>query len=338
MSTSTDRPTRTKALLAVAFAGSMLTSQLPALCQQPPADPSSASFSSSMIEVIATNAISTPEEKAYYLLQLAHSYLSGSNPTNFETYIKARLGPTGNCRPLYGWGRGEHPLVSLANDVSVLSHSAASTAQFGAGLKRFPVESRAVTDKAVEAAIAQLGQGFKNPEALNMYLIASCLSQITGNTLNEQKCNKVLNEAIQACEADNVVDSVQIKIVSSILNSMAYGLVPIRIPDYQEQSPVKVPTFGMKDVDECERLKLRATAILDRLPTTDQARRKAHRDLSLWYSYFGKCEESLKEKQELFNLVGVKDDRILYPQSGACGHLVWWSAEKLGHTGSCGMG
>lgn len=331
MSSSTNRPTRAKTLLAIAFTGSMITSQLPALGQKSPEAAASA------IEGITKNELSTPEEKAYCLLQLAFCCIKGGDMTALAESFKTNLVKLGPASFFSTSSRFENPLVSWVNNVSLLSHSAA-TAQSETVKTKISSGNLALADKTIEAAIQQLGQGSKKAEALNLYLVASCLSRIVENTRNEQKCAKVLNEAIQACESNEMVDSNQIKVISSILNSMAYGLIPIRIPDYQMKSPQQLPAFDMKSYDESERLKLRAAALLDRLPAGDHARRKVHRDLSLWYSQLGRDDKALIEKAELFNLVGVKDDRILYPQSGMCGHLVWWIAAQSNITGLCGMG
>lgn len=335
LTSSTNRPTRAKALLAIAFAGSVLTLQSPVLGQEQPK-----TSSSSVIDVIAMNVKATPEAKAYYLLQLAYCYCTGGDTTGLEIHIKSNLIKSDNLSLFYSSYRGEPFLGSWASSVSLLSQSVAKEEQSKTGDTKISKEHRTFADKAITAAVAQLGSDFKEPLALklNMYLIASCLSRITGNTQNEQMCTKELNAAIQACEASKTVDSGQIKAVASILNSMAFGLIPIRIPDYQAQSPSQLPEFDRKNFDESERLRLRAAALLDRLPTGDQERRKAHRDLSLWYSQLGRDDKALKEKEELFKLVGVKDDRILYPQSGVCGHPMWWTTEKLTYESNCGMG
>jgi len=332
LTSAIDRPTRTKALLAVAFAGSMLTSQMPAFSQESP------KASASVIESITKSVRGTPEEKAYYLLQLAYCYITGGNAVALETQLKSGLGHLGNSNLFRFSPRGEHPLVSWANSVSLLSHSAGAITPTVIGKKKISSDNRTAANNAIAAAVAQLGQGFKNIETLNLYLVASGLSRMTGNTQNEQHCTKVLNEAIRTCEVNEHADSRQIKLISSILDSMSYGLVPIRILDYQVLSPVQPTGIDMKNFDECEQLKLRAAALLDRLPATDQERRKAHRDLTLWYTQLGKDEKALKEKEELFKLVGVKDDRILYPQPGSCGHPLWWSVVKVADFLKCGMG
>jgi hypothetical protein len=319
-------------VLAIAFAGNMLAAQLPAVCKESP------ETSSSVIESISKNVRGTPERKAYYLLQLAYCYITGGNAAALETQFKAGLGQLGNSNMFRFSPRGEHPLVSLANRVSLLSHSAGAIAPTEIGKKKISSEDRAGADKAIEAAIAQLGQGIKNTETLNLCLIASYLSRMTGNSQNEQKCNRILNDAIQTCEGSKTVNSSQIKVVAQILNSMAYGLIPIQIPDNHSLLRQQTIVFDVKYFDESEKLKLRAAALLDRLPSTDHERRKAHRDLALWYLKLGKDEKSLKEKQELFTLIGVEDDRMLYPTSGMCGHSNWWEVGTAVMGGLCGMG
>ncbi len=335
MTSSTNKLTNAKpakALLAIAFAGNLLTAQLPALSQAPRL------ASTSMIDFISKNSQIPREEKAYRLLQLANIYITGTPSTVWEASVRAGSGEPGSIRDIQILLRREGYLLSWADRVSLQSYSVGTTALSEAGRKIISSENRVVADNAIKAAIEQLGQGSERAESLNMYLIASGLSRMTGNTQNEKKCTKVLNAAIHACEVNKTVDSSQIKMISSILNSMAYVYIPIEIEDYPMQSRRQPPAFDMKNFDQGERLHLRAAALLDRLPAADHDRRKAHRDLSLWYQQLGKVDKSLKEKQELFNLVGVKDDRMLYPQPRTCGHDAWWTVEKTGGPRFCGMG
>jgi len=331
--TTNAKPATTKAMLAIAFAGSMVTSQLPSVCKESPE-----TSSPSVIESISKNVRGTPEGKAYYLLQLAYCYIAGGNAAALETQLKAGLGQLGNSNLFRFSPRGEHPLVSWARRVSLLSHSAVAVEKSEIGKRKISSENRAVADKAIGAAIAQLGRGSKNTETLNLYLIASCLSRMTGNVENVQKCTRFLNDAIQACEESKAVDSSQIKVLAEILNSMAYGLIPIQIPDNQSLLRQQTTVFDVKYFDESEKLKLRAAALLDRLPGTDHDRRKVHRDLALWYLKLGRDDKALNEKEELFNLVGVEDDRMLYPTSGMCGHSNWWEVRTPAMSGLCGMG
>lgn len=327
MVSSSNGPTRAKALLSVVFAGSMLTAQLPALSQAPRL------ASASMIDFISKSSPMPREEKAYRLLQLADIYISGIPSTVWEESVRTSAGEPDSIREIQLLLRRENYLLSWADTVSLHSYYCGSTALSEAGRKKISIEHRVVADNAIRAAIEQLDQGSKKVESLNMYLVASGLSRITGNTRNEKKCTKVLNEAIQACVDNKTVDSAQIKVISSILDSMAYGLIPISVEDTQAQSRWRLPAFDLKKFDQSERLKLKAAALLDRLPASDHDRRKAHRDLTLWYTQLGKDDKALKEKEELCNLVGVKDDCILYPQSVMHGYPIWWSvAKEAGYT------
>lgn len=310
----------------------MLTAQLPALSQAPHL------ASASMIDFISKNSQIPEEEKAYRLLQLANIYITGTPSTVWEASVRAGSGEPRSNRDIQILLRREGYLLSWADAVFLRSYQYGSTALSEAGRKKISIEHRVVADNAIMAAIEQLDQGSKKVESLNMYLVASGLSRVTGNTRNEKKCTKVLNAAIQACEDNRTVDSAQIKMISSILDSMAYGLIPISVEDTQAQSRRRLPAFDMKKFDQSERLKLKAAALLDRLPATDHDRRKAHRDLTLWYTQLGKDEKALKEKEELFKLVGVRDDKILYPQPGSCGHPLWWSVVIVADFLKCGMG
>jgi hypothetical protein len=121
------------------------------------------------------------------------------------------------------------------------------------------------------------------------------------------------------------------------LNSEAYGLISIVIPDIKPTS-TQAKSFTEEVFDTSEKLKLRAVAMTDRLDATNHLRRKAHRDLSLWYSQLGKTELAEKEKQTLLELVGTKDESILYPYVQMCGHLVWWRDPRSHDMMACGQG
>ncbi len=48
---------------------------------------------------------------------------------------------------------------------------------------------------------------------------------------------------------------------------------------------------------------------------------------------------SVKQKKVLFELVGIKDDRILYPSVQGCAAPVWWALQGTGSTiVDCGRG
>jgi hypothetical protein len=129
-----------------------------------------------------------------------------------------------------------------------------------------------------------------------------------------------------------------------VLNSMAFGIVPLQISDRplgENFAGFRIKPIGPVsegDFKQSEMLKQRAAAMVDRLDASDDLRRRTHRDLALWYKQLGKSEKAEKEKHILFKLVGSHNDSILYPQSPGCGGLVWWKSEKLTRFIDCGMG
>jgi hypothetical protein len=79
------KPARRKALLAIAFAGGTLNSQLPALCE------SKSESTDSVIQQIANSTQITPEARAYYFLRLASRYLAGDDRAANSRLNMARI-------------------------------------------------------------------------------------------------------------------------------------------------------------------------------------------------------------------------------------------------------
>jgi hypothetical protein len=77
--------------------------------------------------------------------------------------------------------------------------------------------------------------------------------------------------------------------------------------------------------------------MIDRLDAKHLVRWMAHRDLVLWYRELGKLDLAEKQKQILFELVGLNDDRILYPKKRRMGRLVWWLLTAMSMGCACGM-
>jgi hypothetical protein len=204
-------------------------------------------------------------------------------------------------------------------------------------------ENTALANSAITTALAQLEQTSNKFVKLNMYFIASRLCQKTGNEEDMRKCDTLCQDAIRSSEQNSQIDEEQMRAAASILDSMAYAFISVDIPDrvddatYWGRQPAVKP-FTEKDFKDSEDLRLKAVAILDRLDANNHLRRKAHRDLTLWYMRLGKKEKEDQQKQILFELVGCKDDSMLYPQVGGCGTLVWWKQERVQFSFECGMG
>ncbi len=331
------RPQRNKALLALAFAGTVFNSQLPSL-----ADGTTES-TDLVIQQIANSKSLTPESRAYYLLKLASGYLSGGDQSAVEAPYRA---VNGSQNLPFSRSRMENILVTWADDVSSirLAPNQKSDAAKKPKSKIQPPDAYSdLADAAVQKAVIQLEHSSETFAKLNMYFIASRLFQRLGDTDGMNRCNLILEKAFQSGERGTPIDEEQTRAVVSILSSMANGLIAVHIP---LQNPHEAPAgpavtmkpFTEKEFKESEKLRLRAVAIADRLGTQNHVRRKAHRDMSLWYSQLGKRQLAEAEKQTLFELVGLKDDKILYPQAEACGHLVWWTKETNVAAYDCGRG
>lgn len=324
---------QSKALLAILFAGSFLNSQLPAACQE------KAKSTGSATQQIANQSQLSPEVRAYYLLMLADGYLAGNDRAVLQLQFSTEAGQQGAGWIFRNPDRLEPALISWSDRVSLEGRSSTSeqTVSKEAGQAKTK-EVLVLANEAIQAALKQLDKASDPFVELNMYFVASRLFQKSGNTEGLRKCNQILNDYFESCEHSSDTSEKRIKAAASVLNSMAYGFVPLQIADRYLTSQQAAGSYSDKDFKESEKLKLRALALVDRLPSTDHVRRKAHRDMVLWYRQLGEVKLAEKEKQILFELVGSTDDSILYPLSAGCVHLVWWRPEMRGFSGACGMG
>jgi hypothetical protein len=334
------KPARSRALLAIAFAGGMLNPQLPALSEN------KAETTDSVIQQIVNSAQLSPEVRADNLLKLASGYLRGDNRTSLEASFGQVANQASTNRDFRN-SRREDFLVDWASQVSseegATNQSTNAKSEPKSDAKSIPGENSALAVSTLQQALTQLEQASDKFAKLHMYFIASRLFQKAGNNDGLRTCNAVLEKNFEACEGTSQVDEERIRAASSVLNLMANSLISVYIPnqnplDYSWMRPKEVKPYTENDFKESEKLKLRALAMVDRLDSKNQLRRKAHRDLALWYMKLGKTEMAEKEKQTLFELVGVKDDSILYPQAAGCGQLVWWHKAKSISMMGCGMG
>lgn len=334
MKVRNNESTRKKALLAIAFAGGMLNSQLPAFPE------TKVNASDSIEQKIAKNTNIAPEIRALYLLRVAREYVNNIKKSEVET------------RSLY-----------LANEISKswtpdtwemivsswTNRLPASEPLKGVQLPNNPItvarpteENRLLANASINLALEQLEKSSDMFARLGLHFIAWRLYGETGSAAGVKRCSKALDADFEYYRENETFDEDQIKTTSSILNLLANRLISVTIPvsDPGEFSLRKkeVSPFTERDFKESEMLRRRAVEMTDRLDPQNDVRRKAHRDLVLWYYLLGKTETAEIEKQILFELVGIKDDSILYPQSGTCGHLVWWRKPGYSSGGYCGMG
>lgn len=326
---------RQRALMVILVAGGFL-SGAPAVYSVP----NESAVSEKQLELfrkIAENTRVSPELRAYHLIQVAQSALLGMDEATLESQClqDALRSSSGIISPrertFYSYLRYQADWLALETRSSKDSKSAKKVSQ------------SALAEAALQQARLLLDKSDKSFARLNLYFMLSCLFQKVGNSADSSKCLKIVDDAITGCESDFNKNAKQVEAVVSILNSKSYAIIPVHISD-RSKDPVykRDPSQSQTDwdVDFCdaEKLRLRALALVDRLPATSHLRRKAHRDMALWYTLLGQHQDAQKEKFVLFNMVGVYDDRILYPQSGGCGRVVWWKAEPIKDVMLCGLG
>jgi hypothetical protein len=198
---------------------------------------------------------------------------------------------------------------------------------------------RSLANMALQRAVSQIDQVSDEWVKLHLYFIASKLFQSIGNFEEKRKCDTAINNEIQSYEANSQVNENQIDAASSLLNLMSTCVINVWIPDMKPtDSHTRVPSFRKKEFKECEKLKLRAVAMVDRLDAQNDIRREMHRNLSLWYKGLGKTQLANKQKQVLFELLGFRDENMLYGQKVGCGVVVFWQKEPVKSVIVCGMG
>jgi len=330
----------------------MLGSPLPALAQ------TSDEPREVLIQRLIKKAQVPPEVRAYYFLLLASHYLKAADNTSAEFVIQPLANPkyASDLFTRRNDDRARDQIISSLNNIARETHNAsANGATYSASRNS---GDYTLANEAMKNALVEIDKSSDKSATLILHFIVSQLYQQMGDKTGTKTYSSLLEQDIQACEAAPEVDEKLITAASLALNAIAYGLIPCNPSDRQElimqmvsklypsrlsTPPQSLPatknfTFTEKDFQQSEKLKLRAAVLVDRLPAANDLQRMSHRDLALWYAELGKTELADKQKQALFELVGVKDDRILYPQSGACGSLVWWRIKLPEMGGGCGMG
>ncbi|HEY9774800.1 MAG TPA: hypothetical protein V6C81_13645 [Planktothrix sp.] len=332
-----ETPIEKKVWLAIAFAGGMLNAQ-PAMCDQ------ESNSTRSVIEQVDEDTQVVPEVRAYYLLRLADCYLNLGG----ESTALNEMGPI-----LKGWARGmnasslQTQLSTFASDSCLPGHANVHQDEFEPETPLTPSSMDSRARLALSRAMGELSVSTDNFDRLVMYFVASKLYQQAGLSDQAESCKEVFNKALSSCEKKSSVDEPTIKAAWVILNAQAFDLLPLGPPDrldnqrrnvFRERPSPIISKYDDLAFKQSEELKLRVASLVDRLSPGNDLRRLTHRNLVLWYQRLGKTDLADKQKNMLFELVGVHDDRILYPQIGACGHPVWWLTEPPVNKFSCGMG
>lgn len=336
---------RAKAYMALVVATGMLNSQLPARCEEAPKN------TSSLIREIANDTKRSADTRAYLLLLLASRFMEGANESELNSFHSSiqnfsmpdsfqinRYVNRGN--PIDGWAErlcGELPSDALnLEQRHPIRH---------ATLDR--IKNVKLARSAIHKALSALKEQPVTSTHLMLYFVASLLSQKSEDIDDARRCEMVLQSHIHEYEQATTIDAQPLETVVSILNMMSdrylYVPIPMDAPkvggaaDHRHETELAKSNPDKTAFQKSERLKLQAAAIADRLPPENHVRRKSHRDLAVWYMQLGKSAEAEREKQTLFKLVGIADDKILYPQSAGCAGFVWWKTEPVGGV-ECGMG
>jgi len=328
MLTASKNLVRRRAIAAAIFAGAIISSQNTAWSK----NNAELEGNGTLIQQIASDTEITPEVRAYHLLQLADHYISDKTKATAE-----QLFDGSGTQKVKGWRLGifrvETQLVWWAERLSTENPR---SADLRTGSNRFEL-----ADAAAKQAVIQLEQSSNEFMKLNLYYIASMLFRKIGDVQETQKCNDILERAFLLCEHDSSIKEECVKAVASVLNLKAYGILPVVIPVNQSpQEQVKFTNpFSDEKFKSAEQLRLRAIAIADRLDDKSDTRRRVHRDMYFWYAQLGKIKLADIQKQNVFDLVGRHDERILYPYGGTCGTLVWWQEPSVDSARFlCGMG
>lgn len=327
-----------KALVAIAFAGAMLNGSL-----ELPAKSESNSTAESVIEQIATDTEEFPEIRAHRLLGIANTLLEGKSKADIAKF---------NLSPLRISHRANRFWKSSLTSWTNLAARDFRSKTGKSEQSHLAEENKILADSIIQKALVNLDNSTDNFSKITLYFVALKMYLQTGNADGMKRCQKVLNDAAKTCDHDkNQLDDNLIIGTATVLNAEANAIFPVTIPDspLSIKSEIKLPhKIKQADFEQSEKLRLQAATILDRLGPTEHERRKAHRDLALLYSALGKNDKGNKEKRRLFELVGTDDESILYPISGICGSLVWWTSAKKSRVGTfdepaiaderCGMG
>lgn len=325
---------RRKTMLAIAFASGILFSPLEVSSNEP-----TANIGSSEHNEMTSPAI-PPENRAAYLLKAASDCISGLNAAEVASRYKSLEDSDRNLSAgewkafLRGW--------TMRLRSTKLTNAAKN--RFKGALPESTLETERTTRalRFIELAQKELEGTTKLFPKLGLRFIALSLLREMGDADAIEKCNKAFEEELVAFEKEESNSEQHIEDASSVLNMLADVLLAVPILDFD---PAKYPylesrvrPFTEGEFRESEKLRIRAVRLVDQLDKASHIRRKAHRDLVIWYYKLGKTVLAEREKRVLFDLLGSTDESLLYAQPGHCGHVVWWKTTEVASGIMCGMG
>lgn len=314
-----------KALIAIALAGGLLCSPGVVLREFTEAN-------GTLITRILKTPNLSPEGRAYYLIALANDVLNGNNVSNSIEAANELMEP----KWVFDEGRPER--------TGFLAHWVRAIAR-GRGTGKptsFNAQDADFASRLLSGAVKSLELSKNSMCASYFHFAAAVLYRRLGDFEAADRCEAYCEKVIHQCETDFTVDEAAIKSSTELLWAQADQLAFVEISDMPMD---QAESFSIAHVSEIEftrseKIRLRAVTLADRLPTSNHLRRKTHRDLALWYRGLDKNALANTEKAKLFDLVGIRDDSILYPQAVGCGWLNWWNLARPAVSRGlfCGMG
>lgn len=328
---------RRKALLSIAFASCIICSPIPAFSEE------KGESAESVEQKILRNTQLTPELRALFLLNIARDYLNGSS----KVQVERRHSSSATTRNSW-WSSSTWELIfttwNQRHPSTPSTHHGQHNLKTALPNSRVDSENIGLAQYSITLALEQLGNTTEPFQRLGLRFIALQLLRELGNSIEYDKCKKTFEAELKVFEEDQSTNEEHIRNAISILNALANSVIPVRILDYEPEGykqtnvPSDVSPFTESEFRESEKFRLRGLRLADRLGAEKHVRRKAHRDMVIWYSKLGKVALAEKEKKVLFDLVGFEDDSILNPVPGGCGHVVWWRTTSVGTGIMCGMG
>lgn len=311
---------RKKALLAVLLASVVLNSSQASLAVE---NDSTVSLKTRIKTFSESNEV-PPERRCCQLVSFAFQMLSGQECSVASGYW---LNPKKLNRESF-FVEGSDQLNSWARGISVGARWPVLLSQ------KFSPSQREVAELALEEA-AKLAKRSTLKYALPLSMSITSVFKLLGDSEAAHDCSVLTEELVERCEREKTSSADEVRAAAAVLNSNAdpvsgSGSFAVGATHFYKASNT--------EFQKSRSLRLRAAALLDRLPATDHERRMAHRNLALMYMVQGESELADKEKMILFELVGIADDSILNPQSAGCGHVIWWRSTRVSTGSACGMG
>lgn len=164
------------------------------------------------------------------------------------------------------------------------------------------VERRALAKSALQASLAQLKKVVSRDNLLDYYFIAARLFHAANDDRDALECDSIVDSGIFRSEMVASLNEDFARMCFEVLDAEAYAIIPVIVNPPGKQDAVQ--SFPDKSFRECQKLKLHALEIVDRLSPENPVRQRAHRELALWYFKLGKQKLGQEQQEKLAKLIG----------------------------------